>query len=150
MDGGTGSGRSDSGRRLFAIELSRFSDYVMIVLFLIGVILCTRFAVALLWEKDYPNLQLYSDTLCAVGIAAWMIFVIVGWVRHYSGAFRWRLITVTVLVIMDSVLFGFGYGLISLVFAVLIFLLFSLYFYSGGGQKKWAEWISRKVYPENN
>lgn len=116
----SGSGGSDFDMRFFGGSFLAF-------LFFIGMLLCGRFAAALLWENDYPNLQLYSNIACLAGIFAWIIFVIAGRVRH-SGESRGRLIMDSVLAIINSVLFWFGHTLVSLMFATLIFLILGLYF----------------------
>ncbi len=140
---------NDVGRRSLSIELSFICNSLIGGTFLLGVVICARLAIALLWENDFPNLEFCSSTLCLIGITTWMIFVIVGWVRHYStGVFRWRLILATVLTIMDSVSFWSGYDLISLVFAALIFSLLSLYFFTSREERKLADWVSRKAYPD--
>ena len=103
--------------------------YAMAFLFFFVALLCVIFVDALFWGKDYPNLQSRSNFLCFIGIITWMIFIIVGWAQDCFGKDRWRLIVATVLAIMDSVLFWFGYNFASLVFTTLFFLILGLYFF---------------------
>jgi len=117
----SGSSGSDFDMRFFGGSFLAF-------LFFIGMLLCVRFMIALLWEKDYPNLQLYSNILCFTGIATGMVFTIVGWMQDCSEKYQWGLIAVTVLTIVDSMLFWFGYTFTSLVSTTLIFQILGLYF----------------------
>jgi hypothetical protein len=119
---------SDNTKRsLRVVKISLVCSSLLSATFFIGGIICLRIVAALLWEGYSPDL--YTDILCLVGIATWMVFVIVGWVRHYSTeAFRWRLILATVLTVMDNVLFWLGYDSVSLIFAASIFFLLTFYF----------------------
>ncbi len=117
----SGSGGSDFDMRFFGGSFLAF-------LFFIGMLLCVRFMIALLWEKDYPNLQLYSNIMCFIGIVTGMIFAIAGWAQDCFEKYRWGLIAATVLTITVSILYWFGYTFTSLVSTALIFLILGLYF----------------------
>jgi len=118
----SGSGGSDFDMRSFGGSFLAF-------LFFIGMLLCVRLMIALLWEKDYPNLQLYSNIMCSIGIVTGMVFAIAGWAQDCFEEYRWRLIATTGLTIMDSILFWFGFTFVSLELTAVIFLILGLYFF---------------------
>jgi hypothetical protein len=117
-----------------------FGDYLVAAIFMIGVLLCSRYMWAIVRGEDVANMSLYISTICIAGIVLWIIFIIIGWTKYIEGRVRflWVLIAATALTGADLVAFMNEYRVISLGLAMFIFLLIAFYDFFAK-REWWAE-----------